>query len=128
MSDVEAIVTEWLEAIQRDDLDAAMALAVDDVIYHNIMFEPLVGQKDVRATLRLYLDNVEKMEWEVLRQFAFGNVVINERVDRFLIDGQWVDLPVAGVFELNDAGKITLWRDYFDWSTYTSGVAKIKGA
>ena len=25
-----------------------------------------------------------------------------------------IDLLVAGVFEVNDAGLITLWRDYFD--------------
>jgi limonene-1,2-epoxide hydrolase len=41
---------------------------------------------------------------------------MNERTDRFEIGGTWVDLPVAGVFELRD-GRIALWRDYFDLPT-----------
>jgi limonene-1,2-epoxide hydrolase len=41
---------------------------------------------------------------------------MNERTDRFLLKGEWVDLPVAGVFEVRD-GRITLWRDYFDLPT-----------
>ena len=49
----------------------------------------------------------------VHRQTATGDVVMNERTDRFLVKGEWYDLPVAGVFELRD-GKIALWRDYFD--------------
>jgi limonene-1,2-epoxide hydrolase len=43
-------------------------------------------------------------------------VVVTERTDRFRFKDRWVDLPVAGVFELRD-GKIALWRDYFDLQT-----------
>jgi len=35
---------------------------------------------------------------------------MNERTDRFLLKGEWFDLPVAGVFELRD-GRIALWRE-----------------
>jgi limonene-1,2-epoxide hydrolase len=34
-----------------------------------------------------------------------------------VVNGQPVDLPVVGVFEMAN-GKIQLWRDYFDLNTY----------
>jgi limonene-1,2-epoxide hydrolase len=38
---------------------------------------------------------------------------MNERIDRFVMNGKPVALPVSGVFEVVD-GKISFWRDYFD--------------
>jgi limonene-1,2-epoxide hydrolase len=47
-------------------------------------------------------------------------VIFHERVDIIVMeDGRKVDIPVAGMFELNDAGKIKVWRDYFDLATFT---------
>ena len=42
----------------------------------------------------------------------------------FVIGGKTVELPVAGVFEL-EGGRIKAWRDYFDlatWSRQTGGA------
>jgi limonene-1,2-epoxide hydrolase len=57
----------------------------------------------------------------VHRQLASGPLVMNERTDRFEMHGRWVDLPVAGVFEVHD-GLITLWRDYFDLPTIVNAM------
>ena len=51
--------------------------------------------------------------FEIHRQTTTGNVVMNERTDRFVMKGKEIAIPVVGVFEVND-GKITFWRDYFD--------------
>ena len=56
------------------------------------------------------------------RQVADGNLVLNERTDRFLVGGRWLELPVAGIFELRD-GLIVLWRDYFDLDTIMKQMA-----
>ena len=55
-----------------------------------------------------------------------GDLVLNERTDRFGKGDQWADLPVAGVFEVHD-GKITLWRDYFDLTTMMTELGKLAG-
>jgi limonene-1,2-epoxide hydrolase len=55
----------------------------------------------------------------VLRQHEIGGLVVNERLDRFRLDEGWLDLPVAGFFEVTADGLISRWRDYFDMSTYT---------
>ena len=46
-------------------------------------------------------------------------VVLTERVDRFMINGKWVALPVMGTFEVVN-GKIRAWRDYFDMNQFQS--------
>jgi limonene-1,2-epoxide hydrolase len=49
-------------------------------------------------------------------------VVFTERLDRFQMNGKWLEIPVMGVFELEN-GKITGWRDYFDLQTITSQLS-----
>ncbi|MFP5469010.1 MAG: limonene-1,2-epoxide hydrolase family protein [Alphaproteobacteria bacterium] len=41
-----------------------------------------------------------------------------------MMGGQWLELPVMGVFEIKD-GKITKWRDYFDLGQFQSQLTKI---
>jgi limonene-1,2-epoxide hydrolase len=50
---------------------------------------------------------------------------MNERLDRFKIGDGWLELPVAGVFEVNGDGLIKLWRDYFDLTVYTSQLTAL---
>lgn len=59
----------------------------------------------------------EKIEFEISAIASTGSVVFTERVDRFVVGGKTIALPVAGVFELRD-GKIAAWRDYFDMQSY----------
>lgn len=61
----------------------------------------------------------------MLRQVVSGNIVINERLDRFQIGDGWLELPIAGFFEVTDEGLISVWRDYFDMSTYARQFAAL---
>ena len=52
---------------------------------------------------------------EILKSVHEGNFVFNSRVDTLTMkNGKKVELPVAGMFEIDSAGKIKVWRDYFD--------------
>ena len=50
---------------------------------------------------------------------------MNKRSDRFRLGQTWIDLPVVGVFEVRDDGRISLWRDYFDLKTFTDQMAAV---
>ncbi len=54
--------------------------------------------------------------------------MINERLDRFQIGDGWLELPTAGIFEIDDNDQIVLWRDYIDMGSYTRQFAKLTGA
>jgi limonene-1,2-epoxide hydrolase len=123
----EQIVDEFIARIVAKDLDRACELVSDDLEYDNVPMGKNLGPDGLKAFLAPLVDGVEQVEFVVHRQTATGNVVMNERTDRFKVGEAWMDLPVAGVFEVNDDGLITLWRDYFDLATMTDQMAKLGG-
>ena len=120
-------VNAFIAAIECRDVEAAIALVPADVSYENMPMQPIVGPEAMAATLEMFLSPASEVEWPVLRQVEVGNVVMNERLDRFRIGDGWLELPIAGVFEVTD-GKISLWRDYFDMATYTGQMAELAGS
>ena len=119
MSDALETVHAFLKAAAKRDYDAALSLLSDDIEYQNMMLPPILGREAVRETLEMLLGMCTDSEWVVNRELTDGEVVMNERTDRFLLHGEWCDLPVMGVFELRD-GQIAKWRDYFDLPTVMS--------
>jgi limonene-1,2-epoxide hydrolase len=121
----EAVVDAFIAAIEAKDLDAAAALLAEHVSYENVPMQPIAGRDTVKVVLSSFLDAASEVAWPVKRQVSSGNVVVNERLDRFHFPGGWLELPVAGFFEVDDDGLITLWRDYFDMATYTTQLAAV---
>lgn len=112
------VVTALVRACEARDLDAVCALVTDDIEYDNVPIGVVHGPDGVRTVLSGGVTQAAtKVEWVVHRQVEAGSTVMNERTDRFLVDGRWVEIPIAAVFEVRD-GKVALWRDYFDLETY----------
>lgn len=123
----EETVNRFIELVVGGDLDGALALVSTDCEYDNVPMGKNIGPDAMKAFLAPMNEGVDEVVFEVLRQTATGNIVMNERVDRFRVGENWIDLPVAGVFEVGADGKITLWRDYFDLATMTNQMAAIAG-
>jgi limonene-1,2-epoxide hydrolase len=109
-------VNAFLKAAAKRDYDTALPLLTEDVEYQNMPIAPVKGRDAVKEQLEALLAMGGDSEWKVLREVESGDVVMNERVDRFEIGGTWADLPVMGVFVLQ-GGLIAEWRDYFDLQT-----------
>ena len=118
----EQIVRDFCAAWSRRDADELLGYFADDAVYHNIPMGPMAGKDAIREAFGLFLPPSQSIEFEMLHVAAAGDVVFTERVDRFVIGGRNVDLPVAGVFEL-EGGLIKAWRDYFDLGMWTSQTA-----
>jgi limonene-1,2-epoxide hydrolase len=114
-------VNAFLVAAAKRDYDTALPLLTEDVEYQNMPIAPVKGRDAVKEQLEALLAMGGDSEWKVLHEVADGNVVMNERVDRFMIGGKWAELPVMGVFVLRD-GLIAEWRDYFDLQTIMSQI------
>ncbi len=126
--DASEIVTGFIRAVERMEIDAAVATLAEDVSYENMPITPIVGRDAVGGALTAFLGPAEEVDWKILRQEAVGSVVFNERVDRFRIGTGWLELPVAGVFEVGPDGLITLWRDYFDLGSYQRQLTELTDA
>ena len=119
-------VSAFIEAIERLDVDAAITMLAEDVSYENVPMRPITGREGVRAVLDNFLGAASEVSWPVSSQITHGNRVVNERVDRFKIGDGWLELPVAGFFDVDQHGLITLWRDYFDLTTYTDQMSALQ--
>ena len=121
MSNLET-VNAFLKSASARDYDTALPLLTDDIEYQNMMLPAVHGHEQVRETLEGLMALCTGSAWVVHRELADGDVVMNERTDRFEINGTWTDLPVMGVFTLRD-GRIAVWRDYFDLQTVMAALA-----
>src|SRR5262245_13633703 len=115
MPDNDAIVTRFVKEFDAPAVDGAKIAEyfTDDAVYHNIPMDPINGKAAIAKAIGGMGATMSSAGWEVKHQVASGNVVINERVDRFSMGDKKIAIPVVGVFELRD-GKIAAWRDYFD--------------
>jgi limonene-1,2-epoxide hydrolase len=122
------VVTAFIATVESFDLEGALAFLADDVEYDNVPIGAVHGVDQVRATLGPFVGRFDEIDWPVSRIAATGTVqagtVLTERVDRFRAGETWLELPVAGVFEVRD-GRITLWRDYFDLGTFTRAIESL---
>ena len=123
MSDNTELVSAFCRAWSNRDVDELLGYFAEDAVYHNMPMPPMQGKPAIKAILQQIVSPTSWIQWETLNIAEAGNVVFTERVDRFEMAGKKVELPVAGVFEIEN-GKIKAWRDYFDmaaWTRQTSG-------
>jgi len=122
--DADKVVRDFCDAWGRGDVESIMAAFTDDAVYHNIPMEPPVGKEAIRGFLDGFLGVVaSSVHFEIRNQLVAGNLVMNERVDTLTMESGEVPLPVCGVFELSDDGRIKAWRDYFDMVVFSSAEA-----
>jgi limonene-1,2-epoxide hydrolase len=93
-----------------------------DAEYDNVPMSKAIGHDEIRATLAMFVGPDNPGQFEILRQAATGNIVMNERIDRLQMNGKAIEVQVAGVWQV-DGDKITLWRDYFDMGQVTSQLS-----
>ncbi len=121
--DAETVVRNFCEAFSRMDIAELVDFFTEDAIYHNMPIAPVQGKAAIDATLKQFLVPGGDAEFEVLALASIGNKVLTERVDRFVLNGKKVELPVMGTFEVTPDGKISAWRDYFDMARFTEQVS-----
>jgi limonene-1,2-epoxide hydrolase len=116
----EKVVNDLFAAWTRLDLDGIMTYFAEDAVWDNVPMAPAKGHAAIREMTQGFLKDTVSFGAKILRSVHTGNTVFNERVDTIKMkNGKSADIPVAGVFDLNDAGKITVWRDYFDLASFT---------
>ncbi len=118
MSDNTDLVTAFCKAWSDRDVDEILGFFAEGAVYHNMPMPPMEGKPAIKTILQQIVSPTTWIEWETLNIAEAGNIVFTERVDRFEMAGKKVELPVAGVFEIEN-GKIKAWRDYFDMAAWT---------
>jgi len=114
------LVAEFIFSWREKNIDKMLDYFAEDAVYTNIPIDPPnVGKTAIRNVIETFMNMAEALEFIVHYQAETAEgLVLNERTDRFLIKGKWIDLPVMGIFQVEN-GKIKAWRDYFDIGQFT---------
>jgi limonene-1,2-epoxide hydrolase len=123
VSGVIDVVRDFCAAWEARDQQRILEAFTDDAVYHNMPLDPAVGKPAIAALLGVIIAPASEVKFEIRHIASVGNIVLTERVDRFVMGGKTVELPVMGAFDVRD-GKIAAWRDYFGmaaWTRQTSG-------
>lgn len=110
----EQLTRDFFDAWERADEGAIMAAFADDAVYHNIPYKPVSGSEKIKKAVAGFLKTGENMTFAISKLVVAGDSVVTERVDGWTHKGEHKSLPVLGILEFNDAGKISGWREYFD--------------
>jgi len=114
MSKLETIKA-FLEAINANDKDRILSFFTEESVFDNVPLGPVTGPEAIWAQLAPIHDVATAVDWEIHRlEEARSGTIYSERSDRYQVQGQWAVFRCSGIHEVNDEGKITLWRDYFD--------------
>jgi limonene-1,2-epoxide hydrolase len=120
--EAQKIIEDFIAAWNRNDIETAFGMMADDIIWDNIPMGPVQGVEACKALMAQFppIDDIDFVTHHIM---ASGNVVMTERTDKFLIDGKWRAIRLMGIFELDDAGQIKHWRDYFDMAEFNREFA-----
>lgn len=112
----ETLVNNFIRDYATRDIDLLASYLADDIVYQVSEGQPeVIGLEAYRKRNGPMLDGLEKVDWQILRSFAIGQLVINDRIDDFFPKpGSRVPrmrFRVAGYFLVQD-NKIKVWRDF----------------
>ena len=111
------VITNFIEAWNQMDFASISNTLDENIFYHNIPMEPILGKESAMGFI-MSLADCESIHWELLFIAENEGIVLTERVDNFNYnDGRKISIPVMGTFEFKN-DKIIKWRDYFDLSTF----------
>ncbi|PQP49843.1 limonene-1,2-epoxide hydrolase family protein [Mycolicibacterium austroafricanum] len=138
-TDAPETVRKFLFALAEQDFDTFESLAAPDLVWQNVGLPSIRGRSRIMKMLRRgegkfgflvkfhriagtneRLREEQTGTGERLRedQSGAGATVLTERTDALVFGKLRLQFWVCGTFELNDAGQVTLWRDYFDYADF----------
>lgn len=125
----ERVITEFLSLFDVDqpDFGKMMTYMTPDARYLNRVrhAEPIRGQDGIEVELRDQYSRYRDCECKMGAVASNDRQVFTERADTVTMrsDGRKVTVLVAGLFDLDEAGKITYWREYWDLADIEAQMA-----
>ena len=123
LTDPKAVVEAYLAALDEGDTATAATLIAEDVSYVNVGLPSVQGRKEMAKVFALLDRPSAAFEVYLHAISADGPVVLTERTDVLVFGRLRAQFWVWGRFEVHD-GKITLWRDSFDYLDLVRGFLR----
>ena len=123
--DAMNVVIDFCAAWDRSDSDGVFDRLAPGVLYQNVPLPAMHGKDEAAKFLMPILRNTNKIEFRLLSLAVSpsGDEVLTERIDRLHFAGGVVDIPLMGIFKVED-GQIVEWRDYADNGSVMASFAE----
>lgn len=121
VDNVRAVET-FLYAVQDEDFDVADTLLADNAEWQNVGYPTIRGRERIIGLMRRGRGRFG-FEVKIHRIAADGSSVLTERTDALVLGPVRLQFWVCGTFEVH-AGRITLWRDYFDTLDFLKAIVR----
>jgi limonene-1,2-epoxide hydrolase len=118
----DSVVQKFFACFPRSDVEELVGFFSADAVY--IDGPPGVhrGVDAIKAEFQVTVAMVPSTTATIGSLAVSGQAVLVERVDTFEIGGKPIDMEVMGALEVNNDGRITRWRDYYDLPTLIQQV------
>jgi limonene-1,2-epoxide hydrolase len=117
----EEIVRAEMAAWARNDVDEVMSHFAEEATFDiGPSYPQLSGRDSIHRMMKWFFNRGECVDLEIRHLAVDGNVVMMERFDHWIVDGEQKIWPVMGAYEVQD-GQITAWREYFYPPTESAG-------
>jgi len=84
MTEAEQIVTRFVAAWERADVEELLDYFADDAVWHPMPMKPAVGKRALREAMSTWLGATAPRTSEIHLQVSDGKTVMHERSDRYL--------------------------------------------
>ena len=123
MSEPREVVEAFLHALAAKDFATAEALLAEDVRYVNVGLPTIRGRRRTMRVLEVLGRRGLGFEVYFHAVAADGPTVLTERTDVLLLGPVRMQFWVTGRFDVH-GGRITLWRDAFDFLDTTRALVR----
>ncbi|HEV3225808.1 MAG TPA: limonene-1,2-epoxide hydrolase family protein [Acidimicrobiales bacterium] len=125
MSEPIQVVTTFWDALYARDWRRIASFFDDDSIYYDVPTGGLSaarGPARIEARLRLGIEPLSDYRHHLRAMATAGDIVFTEhQEDWYFETGEVVELPFVSVQHV-DGDRISLWKDYWDYSTLMNGA------
>jgi limonene-1,2-epoxide hydrolase len=115
-SDHEATIRSFFDVWVERDPERLTRFFADDGSWSEANRPAAVGHEEIRAVFEMQTSFGSAFSFEFRNLVVVGDTAFTERIDRFSLNDTPMTVAVAGVFEFAADGRITAWRDYYDWA------------
>jgi limonene-1,2-epoxide hydrolase len=122
-TDPQAVVEAFLVALTKNDFETAGALVTDDVVWVNVGLPTIRGRRGLIKAMAPLAKFGDCFEVYLHRVAVVDGSVLTERTDVLNFGPVRLQFWVWGRFDVSD-GRITLWRDSFDFVDMTKALVR----
>ncbi|WP_026918700.1 limonene-1,2-epoxide hydrolase family protein [Gordonia shandongensis] len=119
-----ALVHDFFVDLAQQRIEAALSRVDEQIVYTNVGLPTVRGKRRFAAVMRALGRDRLSFDLEIRAISADDDgVVLTERIDEIGVGPFRMQFWVCGRTEVRE-GRITLWRDYFDFLACTRGFLR----